>query len=162
MTERDRPFPQRTVPVFVYGSLQPGLHNYSMAEKCLVGEPIKARITGFRLYSNLGGSYPYLARGGSGTVTGTLLELEEGKALQRIAGMEIGAGYDASYEAIEVWLDSRWQESYAYVFVHREEWASHRGELVESGDWKAWYEEKNPGPKWWEDFSRFDLKTNPR
>lgn len=132
------------VPVFVYGSLLSGLHNHIMAERALTAPPQQARtLNGFKLYSNRGASFPYLAKAEEGVVQGELLWIERGHALDRIVGMELGAGYDAEPINIEV-FDIKygvWKQidTKVIAFIHREENASARGEHVADGDWRKYH-----------------------
>ena len=113
-----------------------------MAERALVNPPYAARtLPGYKLYSNHGASFPYLAEAADGgVVKGELLHMKEGRELDSIIGMELGAGYDG--KVIEVQIEDPkdgWLTIQALAFIHREDRASARGELVEDGDWRSYH-----------------------
>lgn len=136
-----------SVPVFVYGSLLSGLHNHPMAERALVNPPYKARTTsGYKLYSNHGASFPYLAEDAEGgVVQGEVLHMKEGRELDQIISMELGAGYDGKVIKVEVQGATDgpedWVEIQALAFIHREDRATARGEHVTDGDWRKYHAE---------------------
>lgn len=132
--------------VFVYGSLLPGLHNFPMAARALVQEPRPAVIHGFSLYSNHGGSFPYLAKGvaegACGDVVGAILTLRYGQELLNIVSMEEGAGYNTSIVNADVTQeDGTVLKEDVIGFVHDESRAGARGDLVPDGDWKKYFTE---------------------
>lgn len=136
-----------STPVFVYGSLLSGLHNHPMAEPALLEAPLKARTADkagnhFKLYSNHGASFPYLARAEDGVVQGEVLHMQNGPHLDRITGMEVGAGYDPEVIEVEVQAPTGdWVLMRALGYIHREDCKSARGELVADGDWRKYHAE---------------------
>ncbi|WIC89296.1 hypothetical protein SEA_OTTAWA_64 [Arthrobacter phage Ottawa] len=129
------------IPVFVYGSLRPGLYNFPMAERALAADPLPAVVHGFELYANKSDSYPYLAVG-EGDVKGDVLMIYPGRELDSIIGMEEGAGYDTrAIKADITFPDGKVETFDVMAFVHREDRRSHRGTKVEDGDWLPYYAE---------------------
>lgn len=130
----------RVFNVFVYGSLLPGLHNFGMATPALVAPARPAVVHGYTLHSNYSDSYPYLAEGvaegTSGDVKGAVLLMEYGYHMRQIIGMEEGAGYDTSaIEADVTHPDGTIHTDTVIAFIHRQDRAQVRGNIVRDGDW---------------------------
>lgn len=89
-------FPSPTVPLFVYGSLRPGMELWSAIE-AHVDHVTPASAAG-RLHWHVGGQWPLLVSGGSGRVRGDLLALRPGDEVNRvIVDEELRYGYDARW-----------------------------------------------------------------
>lgn len=131
------PMPE-VVPVFVYGSLLPGLHNHRMAVPAMAHEPIPAVIHGFELYSNSSDSYPYLMVG-EGDVKGAILFLRQGAHLMNIVGMEEGAGYDTRLIKADIEVGGVKQEVEVVAFILPEYRRHFVGRKVEDGDWARYF-----------------------
>jgi gamma-glutamylcyclotransferase (GGCT)/AIG2-like uncharacterized protein YtfP len=84
-----------TLPLFVYGTLRPGMHNWPMISDSVVRHR-PAVIDDFALY-NVGRGpmpvYPVMVSQEGSKVLGELLIVTQGADLQLVHGMEIGAGY---------------------------------------------------------------------
>ncbi|MCW3492131.1 gamma-glutamylcyclotransferase [Microbacterium sp. SSM24] len=89
-------FPAATVPLFVYGSLRPGMALWdAIADH--VAEVRAASVAG-RLHWHEGGEWPLLLLGGTERVRGDLLALRPGDAANRvIVDEELRYGYDARW-----------------------------------------------------------------
>lgn len=82
------------IPLFVYGTLQPHEALFSLVEDDLIDTPKAAVVFGYKLYQNKTNSYPYLVEAGDTDYAfGTLLTIPYGQAWDRVARMEVGAGY---------------------------------------------------------------------
>jgi gamma-glutamylcyclotransferase (GGCT)/AIG2-like uncharacterized protein YtfP len=89
-------FPPATVPLFVYGSLRPGMALWSAIEPHVVDQR-PASVAG-RLHWHVGGEWPLLRYGGPGRVRGDLLSLRPGDEVNRvIVDEEVLYGYDARW-----------------------------------------------------------------
>ena len=89
-------FPPATVPLFVYGSLRPGMALWSAIASFVDGSR-PARIAG-RLHWHEGGEWPLLLPGGTDQVRGDLLFLRPGDEVNRvIVDEELLYGYDARW-----------------------------------------------------------------
>lgn len=92
-------FPSATVPLFVYGSLRPGMALWSAIE-VHVEHARPASVAG-RLHWHIGGEWPLLVGGGSGRVRGDLLALRPGNDVNRvIVDEELRYGYDARWAPV--------------------------------------------------------------
>lgn len=89
-------FPPATVPLFVYGSLRPGMALWE-AIAPHVDESRPASVAG-RLHWHEGGEWPLLLTGGTDRVHGELLSLRPGDEVNRvIVDEELLYGYDARW-----------------------------------------------------------------
>ncbi len=96
-------FPSETVPLFVYGSLRPGMTLWSaLQDDVLVSRP--AAVRG-RLHWHTSMEWPVLTTGSAddGWVTGELLDLRPGDAVNRvIVDEEVLYGYDARWMPVRL------------------------------------------------------------
>jgi gamma-glutamylcyclotransferase (GGCT)/AIG2-like uncharacterized protein YtfP len=124
-------FPPATVPLFVYGSLRPGMALWS-AIAAHVADARPASVAG-RLHWHEGGEWPLLLAGGSGRVRGDLLRLRPGDDVNRvIVDEELLYGYDAR------WMPVRTDDGDdvdALVLVWPRE--TELGALIPGGDFAA-------------------------
>lgn len=89
-------FPPATVPLFVYGSLRPGMALWGAIEAHVV-ESRPASAAG-RLHWHEGREWPLLLVGGTARVRGDLLSLRPGDEVNRvIVDEELLYGYDARW-----------------------------------------------------------------
>lgn len=83
------------IPLFSYGTLQPGMALYGLVEEDLLGTPVPSVLFGYKCFENRENSFPYLMKGDSNDYTfGTLLPLPFGDAWKYVAQMEMGVGYE--------------------------------------------------------------------
>lgn len=95
-------FPTSHVPLFVYGSLRPGMALWHLISDHVI-DSIPASVAG-RLWWHDGGAWPLLTLDdGEGRVHGELLRLRPGDAVNRvIIDEEVLYGYEARWLPIDV------------------------------------------------------------
>lgn len=123
-------FPHPFVPLFVYGSLRPGMSLWPEISDA-VADARPGSVPG-RLHWHAGGQWPLLLPG-EGTVRGELLRLRPGAAANRvIVDEELRYGYDLRW--VEVALDEGAREQgVVLVWPHRTE----IGAAIRGGDYAA-------------------------
>ncbi|WP_127476660.1 gamma-glutamylcyclotransferase family protein [Microbacterium sulfonylureivorans] len=125
-------FPPPTLPLFVYGSLRPGMALWSaISEHVLESRP--AALDG-RLFWHVGMEWPLLVvgDGATGVVRGELLSLAPGDAVNRvIVDEELLYGYDARW--LPVTSDVGEVEALVLVWPRADE----LGPAIESGDYSV-------------------------
>lgn len=120
-------FPPATVPLFVYGSLRPGMALWGAIEKHVV-DARPATVAG-RLHWHEGGEWPLLLTGGAGRVRGDLLRLRPSDEVNRvIVDEELLYGYDARW--LTVTIDSGEVEALVLVWPRETE----LGSRIAAGD----------------------------
>lgn len=83
------------IPLFAYGTLQPGEALYGLVEEDLLGAPVASVLFGYKCYENKNNSFPYLMKADTNDYTfGTLLPLPYGDSWEYVARMEMSAGYE--------------------------------------------------------------------
>lgn len=122
----------------VYGTLRKGEGNYDwyMRGTPMLGEQ---RIAGFEMY-NLGGYYPYIARGGD-SITAEIYDVAA-DVFDRVERMERGAGY-------EVMKVSTQYGDAAIFYMPEERHALYQSNTkippkILSGDWFEWLRKYKP------------------
>lgn len=123
--------------IAVYGTLRrgDGNHRYLRGQKLLSTE----RVEGFEMF-NLGGSYPYIARGGD-DITVELYDVTE-DVLAPIENMERGAGYQMCKVKTTLGLaDIFYMEEKTHA---KYQTGRSRPPKVVSGDWLKWIEKYKP------------------
>jgi gamma-glutamylcyclotransferase (GGCT)/AIG2-like uncharacterized protein YtfP len=94
-------YPAATVPLFVYGSLRPGMALWPDIRDAVI-EARPASVAG-RLFWHEGGEWPLLVTDPDATVRGDLLTLRPGDAINRIiVDEELRYGYDARWMPVDV------------------------------------------------------------
>ena len=89
------------VPMFVYGTLRPGMAlSHYLAGVTVKQEPAVAR--GYHLLRYPMYGYPHMVKRKGGVVRGDLLWVEPSPNLDWVVGMETRAGYDATMIEVEV------------------------------------------------------------
>lgn len=124
--------------IAVYGTLRKGDYNdsYLRGYKPLSTE----RVDGFEMY-NLGGSYPYIARGAD-SITVEVYDVPE-EVFVPIERMERGAGYDLAV--------AKTTSGPAKIFCMTEErhaeyqTGTSRPPKIMTGDWFEWLKKFRPG-----------------
>lgn len=123
----------------VYGTLREGDYNH---DRYLRGyHPlVTERIQGFEMF-NLGGQYPYIARGAD-DITVDVFDIPE-DVFRRIESMERGAGYEVG--------SAKTSQGIASIFFMTDEVHSNmqartsgRPPKIVSGDWFEWLEKFKP------------------
>ncbi len=125
------------LPVFVYGTLSPGLKNYPRFLQGRTLQEIPARVRG-RLYFVSDGGYPYVLPE-EGEVVGSLVELDPAQYDQTLASLDLLEEYDPQDEAQSIYL-RRLTDVFLADGSCRPAWIYYWnelqvvGELVEGGD----------------------------
>jgi gamma-glutamylcyclotransferase (GGCT)/AIG2-like uncharacterized protein YtfP len=124
-------FPSVEIPLFVYGSLRPGMALWSEIEPH-VSAARPASVEG-ALHWHEGGEWPLLVAGGPGRVRGELLSLRHGDEVNRvIVDEELRYGYDARWLPV-VLEDGAVVEALVLVWPRRTE----LGPPIPGGDFAA-------------------------
>lgn len=123
--------PHEALPVFFYGTLQPGGRLYPLVEKSVLSV-VPAVAFGHSLYANPFETYPYMVAG-KGQVYGHLLVVKRGPDLKFIMQMEADAGYVLTVITVSVEAGNSLRELKALAFI----WPGDkpRGELIAGGNW---------------------------
>ena len=124
--------------IAVYGTLRKGDYNH----RYLRGhDPVSIeRVQGFEMY-NLGGAYPYVARGGD-DITVEVYDVPA-DVFARISGMETGAGYETCKVKTVPGLADM------FYFDEKRHASMQTGHSIPprilSGDWFEWCKKYKPG-----------------
>jgi gamma-glutamylcyclotransferase (GGCT)/AIG2-like uncharacterized protein YtfP len=124
-------------PLFVYGTLRPGEPLWPVLEPGVVAR-VAARVAG-RLHLHAGGGWPLLEpdpddgdRAGTVWCQGDLCTVADADVLGAVAAIELGAGYEARWLAVED-LDGR---ALGPALTFTWPWGPHqRGPAIPGGDW---------------------------
>ncbi|SFQ15344.1 Uncharacterized conserved protein YtfP, gamma-glutamylcyclotransferase (GGCT)/AIG2-like family [Salibacterium halotolerans] len=139
-----------TRPVFVYGTLRRGLHNYERLLSGRTEEERRAVITG-RLYAADHGRFPCLVKEGNTIVQGDIMYIQNDKYddvledLDRLEGYDEGdtAGSEYVRDIVTV-TDERGREIEAHTYYWNQ--PAGLGEHITSGDWVTWLQQKHRKP----------------
>lgn len=124
-------------PIFVYGTLRTGLHNYNRILKGNVSEAVEAKLENFDMYS-IGGAYPAIVAG-KGEVVGELIEVNDEHYDETMRALDHLEGYFPRDKRNSMYLretltvttaDGEKVEAYVYLW-NRPVPATH----IPSGDW---------------------------
>ena len=133
--------PGRTYPFFVYGTLRPGEHNHARFLADVTTYHRAATLAGASMFDGPG--FPYVTRGGPGTVTGELIWVsvdDYDTTLRRLDHLEgyRGAGARNDYDRVlvEATTDTGSPVA-AWVYVAGPRAPLATGRRIESGDWRA-------------------------
>lgn len=124
--------------IAVYGTLRKGDYNHEYLKGY---EPLATeRLDGFEMF-NLGGAYPYIARGAD-SITIEVYDIPP-EVLKPIEDMEVGAGYimvkcKTSLGMADIFIMS--EEDHANQQTQR-----HIPPKILSGDWFEWLRKYKPG-----------------
>ena len=126
---------------FIYGSLRKGEYNHYIMEKCseLMG---LTKIKGFKLISL--GSYPAIIPTGDkkDLVVGEVFKINDFNIINRVDGMELGAGYKRTMQKVRLDGDKKIK----VIFYEYKKSISEYdliNSVVKSGDWVKFRKEKN-------------------
>ncbi|WP_051302699.1 gamma-glutamylcyclotransferase family protein [Salibacterium aidingense] len=133
-------------PVFVYGTLRNGLHNYKRVLEGLTKQERSGTMTG-RLYAADHERFPCLVKEGNTVIQGEVMYIKEDRyekvlrALDRLEGYEEGNPADSDYirETVTV-IDETGSEVEAYTYFWNQPIGL--GEHITSGDWLTWLQQK--------------------
>jgi len=128
-----------TYPIFVYGTLRPGEHNYRCLLAAVSSYECRASLKGAAMFAGPG--FPYVTRRGVGAVTGDLIWVDDYQTtLARLDQLEGYQGPDAHnhYDRIltEVTTDTG-EPVTAWVYFAGDLVDLQRLQPIESGDWFA-------------------------
>ena len=123
------------IKLFVYGTLRPGMHNHHMIEGAAYLGPAKTQQPMALVVSH---GLPHAVATASGSVlVGDLFEISK-QDLGPAHFMEVGAGYQATWHTVQ--LDTgELHRAVIYTYNSR---VLAIGRLVESGDFKLYYESR--------------------
>jgi len=128
-----------TYPIFVYGTLRHGEHNYSRLLATASNYERRASLKGAAMFAGPG--FPYVTRRGVGTVTGDLIWVDDDQTtLARLDQLEGYRGPDAHNHYDRVLCDvttDTGEPVAAWVYFAGDNVELHRLPPIASGDWLA-------------------------
>lgn len=138
------------IPIFVYGTLREGMHNFNRVLKGRTDKITPAVIKGYDML-NLG-SYPGIISG-TNEITGELMDIKSTMYLQTLQLLDKLEGYDPSqkgkspyHREIQKIVLEDGKVIDAYVYVYNKKLGISGFEFVDSGDWVI-YKKENFGVK---------------
>ncbi|RSL34801.1 gamma-glutamylcyclotransferase [Salibacterium salarium] len=140
----------RKLPVFVYGTLRNGLHNYENILKDQTATENNATSVG-SLYAVDHESFPCLVREGRTIIQGEVMYIKEDRYDDILKKLDYLEGYDESniqesdyVREVTTVTDDKGQDVEVYIYY----WNQPRGlgEYITSGCWKTYLKEKRKIP----------------
>jgi gamma-glutamylcyclotransferase (GGCT)/AIG2-like uncharacterized protein YtfP len=109
-------------PVLVYGTLRPTGGNYEHFLEGYTTREEVVTITGFTMHAGMDSGFPYLVRGGDGTIVATLVYVDDEVYDGVIRGLDSLEGYDKNrtnnhYDRITHTFDLNGEEVTAWIYV---------------------------------------------